>query len=114
MVSGEGLGMSAIDVLEDNVMAKNDSFLYYLHEKSEFNREAFKQLCLCIRELADVEVGISRTAQNINFVYGQVLKYFMYHFDKNDEYKISKMPESYNKLIEYLDKNVEYYFQTRI
>ena len=106
--------MSAKDILEDNVDAKNSSFLYYLHNKSEFNKEAFKKLYAAIRVLADEEVGISRAAQDINYVYGQILKCLLFHFDKNDEFKINNLPENYGKLIEYLDKSVEYYFRTRI
>lgn len=106
--------MSAKNILEDNVEAKNGSFLYYLREKSEFNKEAFKKLYGAVRGLADDEVEISRTAQQINYVYGQTLKCILYHFDKNDEFKISNLPDNYSKLIEYLEKNVEYYFKTRI
>lgn len=106
--------MNAKEVLEDNFKAKNNSFLYYLLDKSEFDKEAFKDLNMSIRTLADEEVGISRTAQQINNVYGRVLKCFLYHFDKEDEYKIANCPENYSKFIEFLEKNVEYYFQTRI
>lgn len=106
--------MSARDILEDNVEAKNSSFLYYLHNKSEFNVGSFKKLYAAIRVLADEEVGISRAAQDINYVYGQILKCLLFHFDKDDEFKINNLPENYGKLIEYLDKSVEYYFKTRI
>ena len=106
--------MSARDILEDNVNAKNGSFLHYLHNKSEFNVDSFKKLYAAIRVLADEEVGISRAAQDINYVYGQILKCLLFHFDENDEFKINNLPENYSKLIEYLDKSVEYYFKTRI
>ena len=106
--------MSAKEILEDNVSAKNKSFLYYLRNEAKFNKEAFKKLYASIKILADNEVGISRTAQQINYVYGQVLKSLMFHFDKDDEYKITALPENYGKMVEYLDKSVEYYFKTRI
>ncbi|MBR1601070.1 MAG: hypothetical protein IJ677_05770 [Alphaproteobacteria bacterium] len=106
--------MSAKDILIDNVEMKNGSFLHYLHNKSEFNNNAFKKLYAAIRVLADEEVDISRTAQNINYVYGQILKCLLFHFDKNDEFKISNLPENYSKLVSYLDNSVEYYFKTRI
>lgn len=105
---------SARQILEDNFEAKNDSFLFYLREKSLFNKEAFRQLYDSIRKVAEEDVSISRTAQQIVVVYGQILQYFLYHFDKDDSYKIANMPENYNKMIEYLDKSVEYYFKTRI
>ncbi|MBQ8481991.1 MAG: hypothetical protein IJ532_05605 [Alphaproteobacteria bacterium] len=106
--------MSAKDILEDNVETKDGSFLHYLRNKSEFNKEAFKKLYAAIRVLADEEVGISRTAQNINYIYGQILKCLLFHFDKNDEFKINNLPDNYSKLVEYLDNSVEYYFKTRI
>ena len=106
--------ISARQILEDNFEAKNESFLFYLREKSLFNKDAFRQLYDSIRKVAEENVAISRTAQQIVVVYGQILQYFLYHFDKNDSYKIANMPENYNKMIEYLDKSVEYYFKTRI
>lgn len=105
---------SAKEILEDNFEAKNESFLFYLKERSLFNKDAFRQLYDSIRKVAEEEVAISRTAQQIVIIYGQILQYFLYHFDKNDSYKITNMPENYNKMIEYLDKSVEYYFKTRI
>ncbi len=106
--------MDTKQILEDNFKEENESFTYYLHEKSTFNKELFKQLCENIRASAEDGVGISRTAQQITHIYGQILKCFMYHFDKKDSYKISNLPENYNKMIEYLEKSVEYYFTTRI
>lgn len=106
--------MDAQQVLQDNFEEKNESFLYLLHEKSLFNKEAFRQLHDAIRALADQNVEISRNAQKIAFIYGLTLKCFLYHFDKNDKYKITDMPENYNKMIELLEKSVEYYFTTRI
>lgn len=106
--------MSARDILQNNAEAKDNSFLYCLRNKSDFNKNAFKELCVAIKTLADDEVEISRTAQQINYVYTQVLKCIMYHFDKNDDFKINNLPENYSKLIEFLDTSTEYYFKTRI
>lgn len=101
-------------ILEDNIAAKNSSFTYFLKDKAFFNKDAFRNLCRAIRMLAESEVDISRTAQQITYVYGEILKNFMYHFDNNDPYRISNMPENYSKMVAVLDKSVEYYFQTRI
>lgn len=106
--------MTAKIILEDNANAKNDSFLYYLRCKSEFNTDAFKKLCTAIHALTDEDVDISRTAQQINYVYGQTLKCFLFHVDNDDEYKITNLPKNYSKLLDILEKNVEYYFKTRI
>lgn len=101
-------------ILIDNVEAKNSSFMYFLREKSEFNKDSFQQLCGSIRALADSEVEISRTAQQIMTVYASVLQCFMYHLDKSDVYKISNFPHDYSKMVDILDKSVKYYFNTRI
>ena len=106
--------MDAKKILEDNYKAENESFVYFLKEKSLFNKDAFRKLYESIRSLADDEVEISRTAQQINGVYGQILKFFLYNFDSNDPYKIINLPENYNKMLSYLDDAVEYYFSTRI
>lgn len=106
--------MDAKEILNDNVEAKNESFLYYLLHKSFFDKEAFRALVDSIRILSDEEVGISRTAQQINYIYGKILRCFLYHFDLQDEYKIKNMPKHYSKLLEILDKSVGYYYKTRI
>ena len=106
--------MDAKKILEDNSNAIEESFVYYLKEKGLFNKEAFRKLCESINTLANDEVEISRTAQQINSINNQTLKFFLYHFDPEDPYKISNMPENYNKMLEYLDKAVSYYFSTRI
>ena len=79
-----------------------------------FDKAAFRQLYDAIRVVADDEVEISRTAQQITFIYGKILKFMLYHFDAQDPYSIINLPENYSKLIEYLDNSVEYYFATRI
>lgn len=106
--------MDAKQIIQDNFEEKNGSFLYFLHEKSLFNKNSFHQLYDAIRAVAEENVEISRNAQKIAFIYGLTLKCFLYHFDKNDKYKITNLPENYNKMIELLDKSVEYYFTTRI
>lgn len=106
--------MDAKTVLENNYEHKNNSFLYYLHEKSMFDKDAFRQLYEAIRTAAEDEVEISRTAQQIAFIYGQFLKFMLYHFNSEDPYRVTNLPENYNKLIEYLENSVEYYFTTRI
>ena len=106
--------MDAKKILEDNYKAENESFVYYLKEKSLFNKDAFRKLYESINSLAESEVEISRTAQQINAVYGYILKYFLYNFDTEDPYKITNLPDNYNKMLGYLDKAVEYYFSTRI
>ena len=106
--------MNAKQIIDANFEKNNGSFLYFLQEKSLFNKEAFHQLFDAIRAVAEDDVEIGRSAQKIAFIYGSILKCLLYHFDKNDTYKITNLPENYNKMVEVLDKSVEYYFATRI
>lgn len=106
--------MDAREILDANVEIKEGSFLHYLQNKQVFHKESFRKLYESIKQLSDEDVGITDTARKINFVYGKVLKCFMYHFDVEDAYKISKLPPQYNKILQLFENNVFYYFQTRI
>lgn len=106
--------MSAQQILDDNFELKNNSFLYFLRDKSTFKRDALKDLCVSIRDLAEEEVMISLNAQKINFIYAEVLKCVLYHFDPNDKFRIENLPENYNKQLAQLEKFVYFYFKTRI
>ena len=106
--------MSVQDILKSNFEGQEGSFLDYLQHKQQFHREAFKQLYDAVRQAADEKIEVSEAAREINFIYGQVLKCFMYHFDKNDHFAITNLPEDYNRILKYLEDSVSYYFNTRI
>ena len=106
--------MDAFQVLDDNYNIQNNSFLYYLREKSSFNKEAFKQLYDSIYALAEQNVEISAVALKIHIVHYRIIESFMYHFDTDDAYQIKNLPETYNKILAQLEKAVAFYFQTRI
>lgn len=106
--------MNAREVLDANVEIKAGSFLHYLQNEQTFRKDAFKELYESIKQLSDENVGITDIARKINFVYGRVLKCFMYHFDAEDAYKITNFPSQYNKFLQLFENNVFYYFQTRI
>ncbi|MBR1903717.1 MAG: hypothetical protein IJ824_00865 [Alphaproteobacteria bacterium] len=106
--------MSAEEILDNNYELKGESFLYYLQEKHTFYKEGLRLLCESIYALAEENVNLARRATKINFIYGAVLKCFMYHFDAEDPYKIINMPENYNRMIGQLEKCVNFYFSTRI
>ena len=106
--------MNADEILNSNYEIKDDSFLYYLLHKRIFHKDGLRKLCESIYVLAEANVNITHTAQKINVVYGEILKCFLYHFDANDPYIITNMPENYNRMINQLEKCVEFYFNTRI
>lgn len=106
--------MDAYEVLDNNYKISHDSFLYYLQNKRIFYKDGFRQLCESIYALAEDNINITQTAAKINKVYGQILKCFLYHFDTNDPFIITNLPDNYNRMISQLEKSVEFYFNTRI
>jgi hypothetical protein len=106
--------MNADEILDNNYEENGESFLYYLQEKHTFYKEGLRLLCEAIYALAEENVHIARRAAKINFIYGKILKCFLYHFDPDDPYKISNLPENYNRMIGQLDKCVDFYFSTRV
>ena len=106
--------MNALEILEDNYVLQNNSFLYYLREKSLFNKEAFKQLYDSIYALSEQNVEISAVALKIHMIHYKIIEAFMYHFDTDDAYQIKNLPDNYNKILAQLEKAVAFYFQTRI
>lgn len=88
------------DIINDNVNAVNNSFLYYLHEENKFDEEKLITLCNCIHELNGITVIELR---QLYFIQNQILRHIAYHFDPNDMSIISNLPKNYWDLIERLD-----------
>lgn len=109
-----GIKMDALTVIEDNFEAKNNSFLYYLREKSLFSKEALRQLCESVHTVAEQEVNIAAVALKLHTIHIQTLEAFLYHFNPDDPYKIINMPENYNKMLFQLEKCIDFYFKTRL
>ena len=106
--------MSAIDIINDNYTVKNNSFLYYLLNKGLFNRETFRQLYDSVSEITEQDVAISEVALKLYTIHTKILEAFLYHFNASDPYKISNLPENYNKILQQLEKCILFYFKTRI
>lgn len=99
------------NTIDNNYKAMQGTFLYYLHEKNEFNIKSFWDLYDGI-----VELGKSNRNENLNFeiirklnfVYKNILEYFVFHMDSNDLYKIKGFPhEDYTLYLERLDTAVD-------
>ncbi len=101
-------------ILEDNYNIADESFLYYLHEKNQFNIESFWNLYDSIVELrkADCEEKFNMDLiRKLNFIYKSILQLFLYHMDSKDEYYIEKFPqEDYNLYIERLDGAIDGFY----
>lgn len=49
-------------------------------------------------------------AENHSFLYGQVLRHIIYHFDPGDLSRISNLPCNYNEELETLERIIRNYF----
>ena len=102
--------MDARKILNENCKAKNKSFLYYLHEENFFHEAAFAELCDSLFSLCDTHGHDKVVSARICFIYGQVLKHIMCHFDLRDMYRIQNLPDDYNEKIEMMEHAVQKYF----
>lgn len=87
-------------IIDDNIHAANQSFLYFLHEKNRFDIKSFMDLCNYVQTLDCVSAIELR---ELYFIQNQILKHIIYHFDKNDISKISDLPPNYWHYMELLD-----------
>ena len=94
--------MKAMEILNANWKAEEGSFLYYLHEENNFHEAAFLKLCSCISSLPRRHSQDQTVSLKIVFVYGQVLKHLLYHFDPQDLSGIFNLPPDYSEKLELL------------
>lgn len=97
-------------ILRDNCKAENGSFLYYLHEENVFHQAAFSDLCECIAALGRTHPRDPAVSGQVCFVYGQVLRHILYHFDPDDLSRISNLPRDYGESLQRLERAIAAYF----
>ena len=101
----------AICIIHDNYKCEGNSFIYYLHEKSAFDKEGFWAFYDSV--VALVECGELKTAEltrEITGVYQLILKYFVFHFDPADGYAIEGFPKVYIGYIERIEYALMAYY----
>jgi hypothetical protein len=103
----------ALEILNSNYSGLSGSMTYYLYEESLFSKKAFWELYDSIIILADRkntknirEDIIMKITQS----YRNILKVFVYHFDKHDSCRIEGFPDNYYEYIERLDDAVNSLF----
>ncbi|SHK10968.1 Imm41 family immunity protein [Tepidibacter formicigenes] len=107
-----------VQILFNNYKGKNDSFIYYLHEKNIFNENSFIEYCKAIIKITEENFkrynhkNIDRKiSKMINYTYGYILKSFINHLNKNDLYKMSNYPvKNLYGYISILDTVINAYF----
>lgn len=102
--------MDVLKVLRANFEAKDKSFLYYLHEENYYHKTAFYELCSCLSTLSHNNTHDKMISTQICFIYGQILRHIIYHFDPSDLIRISNLPINYNEELETLEHAVTKYF----
>ena len=93
-------------ILEDNINACNNSFMYYLHERDAFNKESFDEF---LDQLRHVTLYDIETYMGLEYVIRQIWRHISYHFNPNDSFEITDLPEDYIKYIEWLEREVNTY-----
>ena len=94
------------NIIQDNIKACNKSFMYYLHEKASFNKEAYEEF---IYQLNHVTFYNIETYMGIEYVIRQIWRHISFHFNPNDSFKITNLPNDYIELIECLEKEIDTY-----
>ena len=100
---------TVLDVVEDNCIATNNSFLYYLHERDVFDTDAFAGLLDGINGLEEKQEDV---LEQLHFIYSETLKHIIYHFDPNDTSQITNLPDDYWEYLSDLENAIGRY--TRI
>ncbi len=93
----------AAGVIHDNSMATNNSFLFFLHERDQFDIDALRRLLDSIDVL---EVGTKEVLMELNDIEFEILKHITYHFDPMDLSHIENLPEDYWEYIVALQQAV--------
>lgn len=96
-----------MDIITDNYYALNYSFLYYLHEKDNFNIDAFYKLINYIDSLPQKQDNI---ILQLIFIQNEILKHIIYHFDPNDISRITNLPDNYLEYLSMLELSIKKYF----
>ena len=95
----------AKQIILENSKAEGNSLVFYLHERGVLDTEGFWDFYDSIVTLVEcTEEKTPEMTRLITETYQRMLKYFMFHFDPGDEYKIENFPKDY---IGYLER-IEY------
>lgn len=97
----------ALKILNANYKANDDSFLYYLHEEDYFHEVKFYELCQAMASLHHSYLHDEVASVQIIFIYGQVLRHIIYHFDPKDLSRISNFPCDYDKKLAFLESAIQ-------
>jgi hypothetical protein len=95
---------NSIDILEENYKGENNSFIYYLHERSEFNADSFRIYLNSLIDITNLNAKRdldSNVALMVVKTYDYILRNIIYHFSPNDLKHIKNLPNE--DLFDYID-----------
>ena len=97
--------MDSLQIILDNEVATNNSFLYYLHEINRFDVEQFDVLCKAISDITtDFDIKENKAiAYKVHFIYTQIIYHILYHFNPNDLSCIENLPADFPEHLDKLD-----------
>ena len=105
----------AKQILKDNFECKENSLIYLLHEKNMFSTEQFWKYYDSISVLAETDEEKSmNTAMQITNSYQDILKYFIFHLDSHDGYKIANFPQNYSDYMDRIEYAIWAYFKGNV
>ena len=91
----------AIKIIKDNAESCNNSYLYFMHEQSQFDENAFWELYNAIRylgfEFEEEETLPRKLTLTIVKAYEWHLLLVGFHFDKSDGIHIAHLPQNYSQ-----------------
>lgn len=104
--------MDYLQIVLDNEVATNNSFMYYLHERDMFEYKQFDILCNAITCLANSPIlkEDKTIVHKVHFIHSQILSHILYHFNPKDGYVIKNLPLDFYENIESLDYAVHMFF----
>ena len=98
----------ALKIIDDNYLAANDSFLFFLHERDRFCADRFDILCETVEALAGSKE--ETLTEKINRCYQNILKEIIYHFNPHDSSQLKDFPENYTEYLERFDCALARYY----
>lgn len=102
---------TAKQIIINNHNADNNSLMYFLHEKNYFSKELFWEYFDSIVALvSDESTKTPEFAKYITDNYQRILKYFVFHFDPDDNFIIEGFPKNYLPYIERLEYALMAYY----
>ena len=93
-------------IIEDNINARNNSFMYYLHERATFKEKSVDEFLDQLRHVTHYDV---ETYMGLEYVIRQVWRHLSSHFDPNDLFEITNLPEDYIRYVKQLELEVNVY-----